>query len=117
LWSSLLLAGVAHAQPVNKVERVDQGDVLRKGVPAGSGTTLSWTCPTVRADAEAFDCETELDKYVLEIQYQTSTITLDLAADQVARAIANDPKGTRYRMRACDTEDVCSVWSAPAYQL
>jgi hypothetical protein len=116
LSSSLLLAGLANAQPVNKVERVERDKILRKGVQPGGGNTLSWTCPSSRANAEPFDCDTELGKYVLEIQYQKSTVTLDLNAGEVTRAITGDPKGTRYRLRVCDIDSLCSAWSAPAYQ-
>lgn len=115
LSSSVLLASLALAQPVDKTERVTQGQILRRGIDAGGGTTVSWTCPTTRMNGEAFDCATEVERFDLEITRNASSIVVELGAAVRSYGITADPAGTRYRVRVCDAES-CSPYSTPGYQ-
>ena len=117
-WSSALalLPVLALAQPVNKTEHVQQGEILRRGIAAGGGTLVRWTCPTTRANGNAFDCATEVSRFDLEIRRNASAVTVELGAEARTYSIAGDPAGTRYRVRVCDQDEVCSAWSAEKYQ-
>jgi len=111
LWSSLALG-----QPVSKTVNVPQGTIYRGGVPSGGGTTITWTCPTTRTNETAFDCDTEVLKFQLEITYGATVQVIDAAAEDRTRSIAGDPAGTLYRVRVCDVEEICSSWSTQRAQ-